>query len=63
MPTNMRARFKEAAKVGSGALAQMAGSVASPNRKQIADLAAKHRLPAIFERETMSKRRLDVLRT
>jgi putative ABC transport system substrate-binding protein len=42
--------FKEAAKVGSGALAQMAGSVASANRKQIADLAAKHWLPAIFER-------------
>jgi putative ABC transport system substrate-binding protein len=43
--------FKEATKAGSGALAQMAGSVASANRKQIADLAAKHRLPAIFERE------------
>src|SRR3989454_3753321 len=43
--------FKEAMKAGSGALAQMAGSVASANRKQIADLAAKHRLPAIFERE------------
>ena len=42
--------FKEAAKAGSGALAQMAGSVASANRKQIADLTAKHRLPAIFER-------------
>jgi ABC-type uncharacterized transport system substrate-binding protein len=42
--------FKETAKAGSGALAQMAGSVASANRKQIADLAAKHRLPAIFER-------------
>ena len=42
--------FKEAVKVGSGALAQMAGSVASAHRKQIADLAAKHRLPAIFER-------------
>jgi putative ABC transport system substrate-binding protein len=42
--------FKEAAKAGSGALAQMAGSVASANRKQITDLAAKHRLPAIFER-------------
>jgi putative ABC transport system substrate-binding protein len=42
--------FKEAAKAGSSALAQMAGSVASANRKQIADLAAKHGLPAIFER-------------
>ena len=42
--------FKEAVKVGSGAVAQMAGSVASAHRKQIADLAAKHRLPAIFER-------------
>ena len=42
--------FKEAVKAGSGALAQMAGSVASANRKQIADLAVKHRLPAIFER-------------
>jgi putative ABC transport system substrate-binding protein len=43
--------FKEAMKAGSSALAQMAGLVASANRKQIADLAAKHRLPAIFERE------------
>jgi putative ABC transport system substrate-binding protein len=43
--------FKEAAKVRSGALAQMVGSVASANRKQIADLAVKHRMPAIFERE------------
>jgi putative ABC transport system substrate-binding protein len=42
--------FKEATKSKSGALAQMAGSVASANRKQIADLAARHRLPAIFER-------------
>jgi len=42
--------FKEAVKAGSGALAQMAGSVASANRKQIAELAVKHRLPAIFER-------------
>jgi putative ABC transport system substrate-binding protein len=42
--------FKEAAKAGSGALAQMAGSVVSANRKQIADLAARHRLPAIFSR-------------
>jgi putative ABC transport system substrate-binding protein len=28
----------------------MAGSVVSANRKQIADLAARHRLPAIFSR-------------
>ena len=42
--------FKEATKAGSNALAEMATSVASANRKQIADLAAKYRLPAIFDR-------------
>ena len=41
----------QAVKAGSRALAEMSGSVASANRKIIADLAAKHRLPAIFERE------------
>jgi ABC-type uncharacterized transport system substrate-binding protein len=43
--------FKEAVKAGNNALAEMAGTVAAANRKQIADLATTHRLPAIFERE------------
>ena len=43
--------FQEAVKAGSRALAEMSTSVASANRKIIADLASKHRLPAIFDRE------------
>ena len=50
-PERFASVFDEAVKAGSRALAEMSGSVASANRKVIADLAAKHRLPAIFERE------------
>ena len=42
--------FKEATKAGSGALAVPQSPLASTNRKQIADLAAKNRLPAIYPR-------------
>ena len=42
--------FKEAIKARSNALAVMASSLAAANPKLIADLAAKHRLPAIYER-------------
>src|SRR5262249_23941560 len=38
--------FKEATKAGSGALAVTRGPLAASNQKQIADLAAKNRLPA-----------------
>jgi putative ABC transport system substrate-binding protein len=40
--------FKEAAKARSAALAVTADPLANINRKQIADLAIKHRLPAIY---------------
>jgi putative ABC transport system substrate-binding protein len=43
--------FKEAIKAHSAAMAVMAGSVATSNSKRVTDLAAKHRLPAIFDRE------------
>jgi putative ABC transport system substrate-binding protein len=43
--------FREATKAGSGALVVMAGSLASANPKLIADLAAKSRLPTIFDRD------------
>jgi putative ABC transport system substrate-binding protein len=42
--------FKEALKARSAALAVAASSLATANPKLIADLAAKHRLPAIFDR-------------
>ena len=42
--------FKEAIKARIAALAMMASSLAAANLKLIADLAAKHRLPAIYER-------------
>jgi len=42
--------FKEATKAGSGALAVTRGPLAASNQKQIADLAAKNRLPAIYGR-------------
>ncbi len=42
--------FKEAIKAGSGALAVTGHSLALANRKQIADLAIKNRLPAIYHR-------------
>jgi len=40
--------FKEATKARSGALAVTGNSLAVANRKQIADLAIKNRLPAIY---------------
>ena len=43
--------FKEAIKAGSGALAVTGHALAIANRKQIADLAIKNRLPAIYHRE------------
>jgi len=42
--------FHEATKARSTALTVMAGSLATSNLKVIADLAIKHRLPAIFHR-------------
>jgi putative ABC transport system substrate-binding protein len=42
--------FREAIKARIAALAMMASSLAAANPKLIADLAAKHRLPAIYER-------------
>ena len=43
--------FKEAVKAGSGALAVTGNALAVANRKQIADLAIKNRLPAIYHRD------------
>ena len=43
--------FKEAIKAGSAALSVTANALATSNRKQIADLAAKNRLPAIYPGE------------
>jgi ABC-type uncharacterized transport system substrate-binding protein len=42
--------FKEATKAGSAALAGTLSPLANANQKRIADLAAKHRLPAIYPR-------------
>ena len=42
--------FKEAIKARSTALAVTQNALVSSNRRQIADLAAKHRLPAIYTR-------------
>jgi putative tryptophan/tyrosine transport system substrate-binding protein len=42
--------FKEATKARSAALAVTASSLAFSNQKQIVDIAAKNRLPAIFDR-------------
>jgi putative ABC transport system substrate-binding protein len=42
--------FKEATKARSGALAVTQNPLAGSNRKQIADLATKNRLPAIYPR-------------
>ena len=42
--------FKEAIKPRSNALAVMSRSLAAGNPKLITDLAAKHRLPAIYDR-------------
>jgi putative tryptophan/tyrosine transport system substrate-binding protein len=43
--------FRTAVKAGSGAVSVTSGSLNTANPKLIADLAAKHWLPAIFERE------------
>ena len=43
--------FKEAMKVRSAALIMASSPLASSNRKQIVDLAAKNRLPAVYPRE------------
>jgi putative ABC transport system substrate-binding protein len=45
------AAFKEAIKARSTALATTANSFTSAHQKRIADLAAKNRLPAIYDRE------------
>jgi putative ABC transport system substrate-binding protein len=42
--------FKEAIKSGSAALSVGGGAIAISNQKQIADLAVKYRLPAIYSR-------------
>ena len=42
--------FKEATKAGSGALAVTQNALVNSNQKRIADLAAKNRLPAIYNR-------------
>ena len=42
--------FKEATKAGSAALAVTPSPIANSNRKVIAELAAKNRLPAIYPR-------------
>jgi putative ABC transport system substrate-binding protein len=42
--------FKEATKAGSGALAVTLDGLANSNQKQIAELAAKNRLPVIYAR-------------
>ena len=42
--------FKEAIKVGSGALAVIGALLNNSNQKRIAELAAKNRLPAIYPR-------------
>jgi putative tryptophan/tyrosine transport system substrate-binding protein len=46
----IKGAFEDAVKARSEAIAVMAASVASADLKLIPDLAAKHRLPAIFER-------------
>lgn len=43
--------FRTAVKTGCGAVFVTGGSLNTANPKLIADLAAKHRLPSIFERE------------
>jgi putative tryptophan/tyrosine transport system substrate-binding protein len=42
--------FKEAIKARSGALAVTVNPLANANQKRVVDLAAKHRLPAIYAR-------------
>ncbi len=47
--------FEEAIKAGSTALAAASSSLFNTHKKRIADLAAKNRLPAIFDGETLSR--------
>jgi putative ABC transport system substrate-binding protein len=42
--------FKEATRVHTAALTVIAGSIATSNAKLVTDLAAKYRLPAVFDR-------------
>ena len=57
--------FKEAIKVRSAALVMASSPLASSNRKQIVDLAAKNSLPAVYPREDYVEGGwwLDVVRT
>jgi putative tryptophan/tyrosine transport system substrate-binding protein len=48
--------FKEAARARCDALAVTAGSLEDSNRKRIADLATKNRLPAIYPPPVFVKR-------
>ena len=50
MPTNLESAFREAIKVRTAALVVSRGRRAAANQKQIAELAAKNRLPAIYAR-------------
>ena len=49
-PDKYEGMFKEAIKARSAALAVVSSPLVSSNRKRIADLAEKHRLPAIYQR-------------
>jgi putative tryptophan/tyrosine transport system substrate-binding protein len=49
-PGQLKAAFEDAIKARVDGIAVMAGSVASADLKLIPELAANHRLPAIFER-------------
>jgi putative ABC transport system substrate-binding protein len=42
--------FKDALKTHSAALTVIAGSIATTNAKLVTELAAKHRLPAVYDR-------------
>ena len=56
--------FKEAVKAQSGALMMTGGGLIGTNHKLIVDLAAKNRLPTIFNSKTECRRRwIYVLRT
>jgi putative tryptophan/tyrosine transport system substrate-binding protein len=47
----LEAAFKEAVKAGSAALSTTASSFINAHQKRLAELAAKYRLPAIYDRE------------
>jgi ABC-type uncharacterized transport system substrate-binding protein len=49
-PDKYEGMFKEAIKARSATLALISSPLVSSNRKRIADLAEKHRLPAIYQR-------------